>query len=293
MDFSATGERYTRDYFFREYRNQYGRTYLEDAAHIRNLARPRLERIRRLLKLGGSKSSELREKAGENLVEKSKDGRVSGPDSNNPHRLLDVGCAYGPFLQAAARSGFEVTGVDISEDAAAYVRDHLGYAAFAADFSSESDPGSTAQTATEEESSFEQSLAERFDVITMWFVIEHFARLDIVLERVYRLLRPGGVFCFSTPNERGISGRKNPEHFLRSSPRDHHSVWNPSSAARVLNSYGFRLVKTVSTGHHPERFPFVGRKRGALFHFTGLASRMFGMGDTFEVYAEKIDGVGT
>jgi hypothetical protein len=51
----------------------------------------------------------------------------------------------------------------------------------------------------------------------------------------------------------------------------------------------------VVTGHHPERFPFVNKKRGLANFVAGLVSRWFGLGDTFEVYAvkeEDVRGVG-
>ena len=60
---------------------------------------------------------------------------------------------------------------------------------------------------------------------------------------------------------------------------------------KILGRYGFKVVKTVSTGHHPERFPQVARhgwKKGSLLYsFYDFASRVFRMGDTFEVYCRK------
>jgi SAM-dependent methyltransferase len=123
----------------------------------------------------------------------------------------------------------------------------------------------------------------------MWFVIEHFARLDEVLRRVAYLLKPGGIFCFSTPNERGVSGRSAFRNFLRRSPRDHHTIWSPGSAEKVLRRYGFRIEKMRSTGHHPERVPFV-PAGGPIFHIAMGLSKMLHMGDSFEIYARKVGG---
>ncbi len=247
IDFAETGgryggERYGKEYFFREYQRQYGRSYLEDGEHIRSLSRPRIDRLKSM---------------------------VSGN-----RRLLDVGCAYGFFMEEAAAAGFYVEGLDVSLEAVEYVRGSLGFTAHTGDFSAEIPPAGI----------FDSS-GESFDVISMWFVIEHFENLHRVLDRVYTLLRPGGVFAFSTPNARGISGRSNFKNFLRSSPRDHHTLWTPASAASILGERGFRVEKRVSTGHHPERFPLP--QKSALFHFYLGISKMFSMGDTFEVYARK------
>ena len=276
VDFRAAGKRYGREYFFEEYRRQYGKSYLEDAGHIRAISRPRLRRISSLLRRGGPNT---------------------GP------RLLDVGCAYGPFLQEAVLAGFDAAGVDISREAVEHVRSVLGIAACAADFGAPEaigDPGAAAEPATAVPTApAPQGPASR-DAVTMWFVIEHFTDLHTVLERVSSILRPGGVFAFSTPNARGLSGRFRPEGFFRESPRDHHTIWSPRAARRVLERYGFTVEKIVSTGHHPERLPLpaglrhgdAGEKvnesrRGVLFPFLMLISRIFGMGDTFEVYARK------
>lgn len=245
--FDAVDTEYDGEYFFADYRAQYGKTYLEDYDHIKELGRARLSRIRSL---------------------------VPAPAS-----LLDVGCAYGPFLDAAGDSGYAVFGTDISKDAVAYVRDKLGVPAEVAAF-----PDLDAKRL---------SGNSTFDVLTMWYVIEHFENLDAVLRTVSDLVAPSGVFAFATPNVRGISGRRSVLEFLRKSPGDHVTVWSPASARRVLRRYGFRVKKVRITGHHPERFPGVpGNRRSVRSYAASLLSRTFGLGDTFEVYAVRKDHSG-
>src|SRR5579875_1374638 len=41
-------------------------------------------------------------------------------------RLLEIGCAYGLFLDAARKRGYDVTGVELSRAAAAHARERLG-----------------------------------------------------------------------------------------------------------------------------------------------------------------------
>ncbi len=263
IDLQDREGRYGRDYFEEEYRTHYGRSYLEDVPHIRRLSKPRIQRIRRLLSSGGGKAA----------AEETPSEGFSAPT------LLDVGCAFGPFLQEAADAGFEAAGMDISEEAVEYVRCTLGLPAHRGDFSSEHPDGLPLGV---------------YDALTMWYVIEHFSNIDMVLRRVSRLLRPGGVFAFSTPNRRGVSGRFRPETFFSASPADHHSLWSPRAARTILDRYGFTVKKIVSTGHHPERFPLIGPRiekakllHKPLFHFVDGISRMGALGDTFEVYAQK------
>lgn len=183
--------------------------------------------------------------------------------------LLDAGCAYGPFLVEAREKGFTPFGIELVPEAAEYVRDNLGIPVVCSSFE-------------------EAEINEEYDVVTMWYVIEHFKDIDRVLRKVNKIVRDGGLFAFSTPNSSGITGRTGRNHFFENSPEDHYTVWNPLSAGKILSRYGFRIKCIRSTGHHPERFPGVlkaekGIKRGLL----NLVSRTFRLGDTFEVYAIK------
>ncbi|MFW5694558.1 MAG: methyltransferase domain-containing protein [Alkalispirochaeta sp.] len=245
---------YDHDYFFSDYQKQYGKTYLEDFPHIKAMGERRLADILNAVPHG--------------------DGRA--PGGHERPRLLDVGCAYGPFLQAAAEGGMVPTGLDISQDAVSYVERELGFAAYVGDI----------RTVSPAE------VGGPFDIVTMWYVIEHFPDLDTVLDRVSHLIHPGGLFAFSTPNARGISGRRNVREFLRQSPDDHYTIMDRRSAGRVLEQFGLQVVAVRFTGHHPERFGLpLGSDgvlhQGARYRMVGAISRLMNLGDTFEVIAKK------
>jgi 2-polyprenyl-3-methyl-5-hydroxy-6-metoxy-1,4-benzoquinol methylase len=244
---------YDHDYFFSQYERQYGKTYLEDFAHIQTMGTRRMADI--LARYPGG----------------------SGGIATTAPRLLDIGCAYGPFLTAAAAAGCTPHGIDISCEAVRYVRETLGFAAECGDVLD----GSTVTD------------ADPYDIVTMWYVIEHFADLDRLLRRVAAVLRVGGTFAFSTPSLRGVSGRRNVREFLRGSPEDHYTVFDPRSVRRVLSHFGFEVRSIRSNGHHPERFglPLEGgprQWRRLLAAAILLFSRAARLGDTFEVIAEKV-----
>jgi len=246
---------YKEAYFFEEYKRQYGKTYLDDWPALSALAEPRLDII-------------------EALADKSL-GRRRGLS------LLDVGCAYGPFLAAAKARGQEPYGLDAAESAAAYVRGTLGIPASAGDFL---DPSSAS------------AFGGPFDVLSMWYVIEHFERLDKALRNASALIRPGGILALSTPSLEGASGRFDRRNYFVRSPEDHFTLWEPSKARAILKDYGFRVERIRITGFHPERLPglrFLASKPdlglgGSILAGAGrLISRIFGLGDTFEVYAVR------
>jgi hypothetical protein len=102
-------------------------------------------------------------------------------------------------------------------------------------------------------------------------------------------LNTGGVLAFSTPNSSGISGRLSLKKFLEKSPADHWTVWDARRVKKILRRFGFAVKKITVTGHHPERFPLCsGLQSGLAYSIVLFLSRLFRLGDTFEVYAEKM-----
>jgi SAM-dependent methyltransferase len=248
VDFGQRAASYGESYFFEEYRRQYGRTYLEDFPAIQEAGRRRLQILLPLLK------SCTRARTA-------------------PPRLLDVGCAYGPFLAAAREAGLAPEGLEVSSAAARHVRGELGLPCLEGDF-------------------LKVQLPPRsYDAVSMWYVLEHFRDAAAALRRANQLLRPGGVLAFSTPSASGISARRSLHRFLETGPADHFTVWTPRLAGPLLRRFGFRLRRVRITGHHPERFP--GRlparpPRAGLGAALTMVSRLLRLGDTFEAYAVKI-----
>lgn len=241
--------KYEKEYFAEQYKNQYGKTYLEDFDAIKQNSVRRIQEINGLAKLKN----------------------FSSP------KILDIGCAYGPFLAASHENGWQSYGVDVSKDAVEYVRQKLLLPAVVSDFP-DFEPAS------------EFGINE-FDAVTMWFVIEHFSDLKSVLKKVSSIVKKGGVFAFSTPSAEGVSAKKNTKSFFENSPSDHFSVWEPSRAQKILSEFGFTVERIVSTGHHPERFPNVkehGWKKGSvMFGAYNSLSHILKLGDTCEIYCRK------
>jgi 2-polyprenyl-3-methyl-5-hydroxy-6-metoxy-1,4-benzoquinol methylase len=254
---------YEKDYFFDFYKKQYGKTYLEDFPNLVEMGKKRLTVIKTFLEFHHAEAQ------GSLRSLRRLETKLS---------LLDIGCAYGPFLVAAAECGFSPVGIDPIEDAVRYVKDELGFPARHGFF---------------HEGLVDEFGKECFDVITLWYVIEHFEEPGKVLTDINLLLKTGGVLAFSTPSFSGISARKNLRGFLKNSPPDHFTIWSPRSCKKILKQYGFALKKIVVTGHHPERFPLFGRfadprKKDLLYRLLLLVSRLFRLGDTFEAYGVKV-----
>lgn len=255
---------YDKNYFADQYKNQYGKTYLEDFESIKKQC---VRRVNVISSICGNKKY-------------PQTSLFSQKESSDKRQLsvLDVGCAYGPFLSAAFDSGYKVYGTDISQDAVDYVRTKLNFP--------------SACSAFPDFNPLQEFGVNSFDAVTMWFVIEHFKNLEEVLKAVNKLLKTGGIFAFSTPSASGVSARFNREKFFEQSPSDHFTLWEIPSSSDILSRFGFNVEKIISTGHHAERFPLFekfGWKKGSIpYKLLNILSRLFKLGDTFEVYCRKI-----
>jgi glycosyltransferase involved in cell wall biosynthesis/SAM-dependent methyltransferase len=105
-------------------------------------------------------------------------------------RLLEIGCGAGELLAEAVELGYDATGVELSESACARARERLAN-------SSRIVCGDVS------------SLTERsyYDVCVIADVIQHVQDPRDFLQRVYDLLRPGGVVVIATPSLQSWSAR--------------------------------------------------------------------------------------
>lgn len=100
-----------------------------------------------------------------------------------PGRLLDVGASGGFFLDCAQQQGWQVFGVEPSQQAAAYATTHFGLEIFEGHFEHyDAPPGS-------------------FDAIHLSFVLEHVPNPRAFLKQALALLREGGCLWIEVPND--------------------------------------------------------------------------------------------
>jgi ubiquinone/menaquinone biosynthesis C-methylase UbiE len=103
-----------------------------------------------------------------------------------PHgRVLDLGCNNGYGSYKLSRYGHEVVGVDVSAEALADAKRRF----------------STANLEFRQVSGLELPFeSDSCDLITSCQVIEHIVDMDPYLSEIRRVLKPGGIVVFTTPN---------------------------------------------------------------------------------------------
>ncbi|MAG32385.1 MAG: hypothetical protein CL908_16000 [Deltaproteobacteria bacterium] len=138
--------------------------------------------------------------------------------------LLDVGCAGGEFL-IEAFPYFDVRGVEVTEESAARARKRGLSISVAADLS--------------------ELVAEgrRFDVITLWDVIEHLPDPLGVLRQARALLRPGGALYMTTGDAASFVARISGKRWHLLTPPLHLFFFTPSSIGWMLERAGFSSPK--------------------------------------------------
>ena len=140
-------------------------------------------------------------------------------------RLLDIGCAYGRFLEVASEEGgYELSGCDVSEHAVGVASGRLG------------DRASVRQGGVLDDPFPDQ----KFDVITMFDVIEHVPDLAAAFASVRSRLAPGGVFAFSVPVYDGPVGVL--VEALDLDPTHVHKLGR-DAWVRAASEHGFRVMR--------------------------------------------------
>jgi 2-polyprenyl-3-methyl-5-hydroxy-6-metoxy-1,4-benzoquinol methylase len=128
-------------------------------------------------------------------------------------RLLEVGCAYGFFLQEAKRY-FTVSGIELADDAAAHCRRQ----------------GLAVETGTADMVS---RIGGVFDVIVLLDVIEHLPDPQATMTTLAQALAPGGVIVLTTGDFASLPARTLGSAWRLMTPPQHLWFFTPPSMQRL------------------------------------------------------------
>jgi 2-polyprenyl-3-methyl-5-hydroxy-6-metoxy-1,4-benzoquinol methylase len=145
-------------------------------------------------------------------------------------RLLDVGAGDGYFLDVAKAGGFSTYGTELSSTGADYAgkRGHHLLLGQLKDI---------------------DFTGLKFDVITLWHVLEHLPNPGEALSIVAGLLEPGGIFVLAVPNEEnqlfryriGLKKCPNPLGPIVWAKEIHLTHFQPATLRAALRDHGFEV----------------------------------------------------
>lgn len=166
-----------------------------------------------------------------------------GPYRKN-NRLLDVGCGAGSFIEAAARAGWQATGIEVSRKAAEYVTGR-GFEVFCGELENAGYPD------------------DHFDVVILSEVLEHVPNPRALLEASARVLRTGGLLWGTTPHGRGISARLLGMRWSTVCPPEHLQLFSVAGIKGLFKDIGLGGIKVATHGTNPFEIIHGLRRRGA------------------------------
>lgn len=148
----------------------------------------------------------------------------------DPGAVLDIGCAVGHFLAAAAATGARISGVDVSKWARDEVRRRHGI---------------------EVERAIADVVAkspEAFDVVTLFQSLEHMSRPDVALADAQRCTQPGGLLVIETWDAGSTLARLQGKSWQQMNPPTVVHLFTRPSLEVMLLQAGFEQVAVEVTG---------------------------------------------
>lgn len=137
-------------------------------------------------------------------------------------KLLDIGTGSGQFLEAAERKDFIAQGIEVSKKALSQAKSR-GLLIKRGDFET-------------------LGIRDKFDIITLFQVLEHFRDPLKAAKKIYRLLEPGGIVIIATPNQESSVARFFGKKWWGYRP-EHLFLFNPQTLRLLLQKAGFSQIE--------------------------------------------------
>ena len=139
-------------------------------------------------------------------------------------RMLDVGCGKGDYLAAQRRLGWQVHGIEINPHAVQYARDVLKLDVFEGDIAQSNFP------------------PDHFDVITMWWYLEHVHDPLHVLRQARQIIRRDGTLIVGVPNWNSLEARWFGRAWYHLDAPRHLYLFTPDVLDSMLRQAGFQTI---------------------------------------------------
>ena len=175
-------------------------------------------------------------------------------------KILVVGCSFGFFLDSARQRGWFVEGLDVSAHIVEYARSKLNL---------------SVQCVPITEANYPE---KSFDVITMWYVMEHLPNPKASLRYLSHLLKDNGILVIGTPNVDSNIARLQGKRWRMWLPPEHLLYFSPRTMGELLRRCNLEII------HHEAALPYEGYLRRMKLY--ELVNKM-NLSDNVIYYAKK------
>lgn len=150
-------------------------------------------------------------------------------------KLLDIGAGYGFFLEIARQRGWDVYGVELTDEAVDHCR-NKGLKMFKGEL---------------QNIDFDDL---KFDVIISIEVIEHINNPKEYLSKTNEILRKGGKFYLTTPNFNSLLRYRLKENYNIIEYPNHLCYYSKKTLKKLFEGNGFSTERIATTGISLTRF---------------------------------------
>lgn len=161
------------------------------------------------------------------------------------HKLIDVGCGGGILSEGLAKSGAEVTGIDMGEAPLNIAKLHALEAGLKINYQQRTAEDMASQHAGE------------FDAVTCLEMLEHVPDPQAIVEACATLVKPGGDVFFSTLNRHpkawllAVVGAEYLARMLPKGTHDYTRFIRPSELAAAARGSGLEVCDMTGINYQP------------------------------------------
>ncbi len=136
--------------------------------------------------------------------------------------ILDIGAGTGDFLKKGIEENWKISGVEPNE--------------IARDIAKEK--------GVDLEKDLEHLPEQKYDVITLWHVLEHLPNLENQIKKIITKLKPNGYLFVAVPNYKSYDAQKYKHHWAAYDTPRHLWHFSQNSISKLFNNYKLKVVNT-------------------------------------------------
>lgn len=146
-------------------------------------------------------------------------------------KIIDIACGAGFIANPLAKSGYEVTGIDVSEASLSIARQYANPSALV--------------TYKKQNALDLEEKSNSYDVALLMDCLEHFSNPDQAVKEAHRILRKGGLLIYHTINRTFLAyflAIKGLEIICRNTPKNLHAYKffiKPKELSNIFKTFNF------------------------------------------------------